>query len=371
MNSTLYYRVDSIIRSWEHIAHASRKGLAASEALARIATSTWGPSARQSRLLYTAIVRPTLLYGAQEWNIRPNGKALAAKIAAPLHKVQNDCLRKVTGAYKRTPRAALERETQTPPIDLYMEIIKGQRAIRARNHPVEAKIAQTANKIWVRMRRARGTQPRPQTGREIATAQAVNRVNSTMEWIQVLRDRRGPRQRRRRTDSEPQQTSEASLINKWGMLSWQQRWTNQAQRVRGGHKATAWRTPWAQDTRKLYAGLTKAEATALFLMRTEVIGLNAWLAAIQVPRIAPVCSCGTHAQTVRHILLHCPRVERTDLIVRCGTERMEEILGRPECARHAARWLVRSGIMEQFRAAAEIEQEDRSGYRPFDSAEQW
>ena len=87
----------------EHIAHASRKGLAASEALARIATSTWGPSARQSRLLYTVIVRPTLLYGTQEWNIRPNGKALAAKIAAPLHKVQNDCLRKVTGAYKRTP----------------------------------------------------------------------------------------------------------------------------------------------------------------------------------------------------------------------------------------------------------------------------
>jgi hypothetical protein len=50
---------------------------------------------------------------------------------------------------------------------------------------------------------------------------------------------------------------------------------------------------------------------------------------------------------------------------------MEEILGRPECARRAARWLVRSGIMEQFRAAAEIEQEDRSGYKPFDSAEQW
>jgi hypothetical protein len=50
---------------------------------------------------------------------------------------------------------------------------------------------------------------------------------------------------------------------------------------------------------------------------------------------------------------------------------MEEILGRPECVRHAARWLVRSGIMDQFRIAAEIEQEDRSGYRPFDSAEWW
>jgi hypothetical protein len=30
----------------------------------------------------------------------------------------------------------------------------------------------------------------------------------------------------------------------------------------------------------LYAGLSKAKATALFLMRTEVIGLNAWLASV-------------------------------------------------------------------------------------------
>jgi hypothetical protein len=95
----------------EHITHASRKGLAASEALARIATSTWGSSARQSRLLYTAIVRSTLLYRAQEWNIRSNDKALTAKITALIHKIQNNCLRKVTSAYKRTPRAALERET--------------------------------------------------------------------------------------------------------------------------------------------------------------------------------------------------------------------------------------------------------------------
>jgi hypothetical protein len=50
----------------EHIAQAARKGLAASSAMARLAASTWGPSARNTRLLYTAIVRPTLLYGAQE-----------------------------------------------------------------------------------------------------------------------------------------------------------------------------------------------------------------------------------------------------------------------------------------------------------------
>jgi len=87
----------------------------------------------------------------------------------------------VTSAYKRTSRAALERETQTLLIDLYIEIIKGQRAIRARNHPVEAKIAQIADKIWIHMRRVKGTQPRPQTGKEIVIAQAANKANLMIE----------------------------------------------------------------------------------------------------------------------------------------------------------------------------------------------
>ena len=48
----------------EHIAQVARKGLAASDAIARLATSTWGPSQRNTRLLYTAAVRPILLYGS-------------------------------------------------------------------------------------------------------------------------------------------------------------------------------------------------------------------------------------------------------------------------------------------------------------------
>jgi hypothetical protein len=121
----------------------------------------------------------------------------------------------------------------------------------------------------------------------------------------------------------------------------------------------------------LYAGLLKAEATALFLMRTEVIGLNAWLAAIQVPNITPACPCGWHAQTVRHILLQCSRHERLGLIQACGTERIDDMLLRPASAKHAARWLVRIGVLDQFRVAAEIAIEDIKGYKAFPAAEEW
>src|SRR5436305_9086369 len=64
----------------------------------------------------------------------------------------------------------------------------------------------------------------------------------------------------------------------------------------------------------LYEGLSKAEATALFLMRTEVLGLNAWLASVQVPDILPRCHYGWNAQTVRHVLMQCPPLNRTELI---------------------------------------------------------
>ena len=134
---------------------------------------------------------------------------------------------------------------------------------------------------------------------------------------------------------------------------------------------TAWTTPWTQDRRKLYADLKKAEATALFLMRVEVIGLNAWLAATQVPGIHPSCPCGWHTQTVRHVLLHCPNHDRTSLIQQCGTERIDEILSRPACAAHAARWMVRSGAIGQFTVVREIEEEDPSLFAPFEDSEQW
>jgi hypothetical protein len=76
----------------------------------------------------------------------------------------------------------------------------------------------------------------------------------------------------------------------------------------------------------LYAGLSKAEATTLFLMRTEVISLNAWLAAVRVPSVFPACSYGWHAQTVRHVLLHYTRHDRSDLLRKCGSGRLKDIL---------------------------------------------
>ena len=52
--------------------------------------------------------------------MRNDEKPIAKATIAPLRKVQNEYLRKVTGAYKRTPRAALEREASIIPINIYI-----------------------------------------------------------------------------------------------------------------------------------------------------------------------------------------------------------------------------------------------------------
>ena len=299
-----------------------------------MAGSTWGPSARNTHLLYTATIRPAILYGAQEWSIRLAG-GKGTKLKA-LENTQSACLRQVTGGYKRTPRAALERETRTTPLDLYITAITDQRALNIADHPVENKIQNVADAVWRSMRGACHT-PRPGTLRERVRAKAKKEPKIRQNLNQA----------------------------------WKERWEAKASKYRGPRPPTTWITPWKQDCRKLYAGLSKAEATALFLMRTEVIGLNAWLASVQVPGVEALCPCGEAAQTVRHTILHCTRYERLHLLEQCGTERLDEILSRPASAAYAARWLVATGALEQFKVAREMREEDTALFAPFTNSEEW
>jgi hypothetical protein len=122
--------VDPKLKWKEHIQRATRKGHAAFSALSRITASTWGPSMRRSRLLYSAVVRPVMLYGAPVWGTRPNGEPLAKTMLQPLAATQNQYLRRITGGYRRTPSAALEREAAIPPIDIQIDLLALQNAAR-------------------------------------------------------------------------------------------------------------------------------------------------------------------------------------------------------------------------------------------------
>lgn len=349
----------------EHIAHAARKGLAASEAIARLATATWGPSTRNTRLLYIATVRPILLYGSQEWSTRIAQGSLPASRVDPLAKVQNRCLRGITGGYKRTPRAALEKETHIPPLDLTALTQARKSTLRTAYDPVERSIQETSARIWrsLRTRRQRPAEL-PRLTRERAQEEANTYIEEELTRQRTAREQQRPRR------PGPPPSKEATL-RKAADRDWKARWEKARVTPRGHNLPATWTNDWKLDRRTLYAGLSKAEATALFLLRTEVIGLNGWLAGIGVPGIDPLCSCGQHVETVRHVLLHCRKYEREELLQACGTQRVDEILSRPAAAKHAARWLVARGVLEHLKLAREIGEEDMSTYTHLKDCTEW
>ena len=117
----------------------------------------------------------------------------------------------------------------------------------------------------------------------------------------------------------------------------------------------------------MYNDLPKHEATALFLLRTEVLGLNDWLARIGVPGVTPMCSCGTGKQTIRHLLAFCPEQiqPRANLLLRTGTTELQEILTNKKMVKAAAQWLLETNTLEQFRIANEIACEKMGDWAPF------
>ena len=70
--------------------------------------------------------------------------------------------------------------------------------------------------------------------------------------------------------------------------------------------------------------MPKHQVLVLFLLRTEVLGLNGWLALINVPGISKECGCGWEKQTVHHILMFCLlyTTRKADLVRRTGSEEM-------------------------------------------------
>ena len=139
--------MDSKLNWNTHIAQATHRGATAFTAASQITASIWGPLFRHTHLLYTAVVRPTMLYGAQIWGIEPSGNLLAKSSLVPLVKLQNQCLHRITEAYKRTPRTVLECKAAVPPLDLYIDTVVMQRTVTVQSHPVEKNIHQILKHI--------------------------------------------------------------------------------------------------------------------------------------------------------------------------------------------------------------------------------
>src|SRR5436305_1692868 len=202
----------------------------------------------------------------------------------PLRTLQNKCLRRVARAYKHMPTAALERETATLPIDLHIDTLALQRSVRVADHPVTAEISRAADEVWKSLHRPAGElRPRrrgrphrqrarhPDMGSEKLRKRARDREAEGRAHLERTREAACRHGRAPQLGGHAHRWRDTSLIARWTNLEWERRWSKQAR----GKTVTTGATPWTAKTMTLYEGLKKHEATALFLLRTEILGLNA------------------------------------------------------------------------------------------------
>jgi hypothetical protein len=111
-----------------------------------------------------------------------------------------------------------------------------------------------------------------------------------------------------------------------------------------------------KKTLEYWTGLRKATTSILMQLRTGQIGPAAYLNRINRCESAR-CGCELRNQTINHILLECPLIQeernwmRDALSNRSIALRRDELLERAEARTVVAEFMIRTGLLNQFREA--------------------
>ena len=136
-----------------------------SRALSAITGSTWGATFDKARLIYNAVVRPVITYGATVWApleglLRP---AHRHWIGDALERQQQRCLRSVTGGFKATSRRQLESEAVVPPLRAHIARLQLQARARMEASGVQAEVREACDRLRRHLTPRRGRRRRAGT----------------------------------------------------------------------------------------------------------------------------------------------------------------------------------------------------------------
>ena len=112
--------------------------------------------------------------------------------------------------------------------------------------------------------------------------------------------------------------------------------------------APADRVPPDRAVLRMWKGLPKYKSSLLAQVRTEKIGLNAFLQGRKVPGFdSPLCPCGRGRETARHIAIFCPLYETARLRT-LGSWDFYKWVSTPKDAVVLVDWLLATGRFKEL-----------------------
>ena len=124
-------QIDTKLKWGPHVRKTQEKMVKESMALTKISTSTWDATFAKARQIYSAVVRPAMIYGSTVWHM-PKEVKKSKTSTSKLSVMQNNCLRTIAGAFKATPISVLEAETFKARIVTHLDILQAHTRHRLR-----------------------------------------------------------------------------------------------------------------------------------------------------------------------------------------------------------------------------------------------
>ena len=350
-------QIDSKLKWGAHTRKIQEKMTKQSRALTKISTSTWGATFLKARQVYTAVVRPAMTYGSTIWHM-PKEIQKSNVISNKLAVIQNKCLRNIAGAFKATPIAVLKAETFIASIDIHFDQLQAQTRQRLCQNGQKSFITNACNKIANKLRGRAGRKRAPvitsgtlkYAWAKRITSEAHNPPTPTPNppWAESP-----PNPAPEIGEARAAHNKITAQIKKLHTFAWQASWRSYQERTPVPTPAKS--GSLSKKRIKLHETLAKAESALAIQIRSEKIGLAAFLHRHRVPDVSsPNCSCGWHKQTTKHVIMFCNLNDyRKTLLNTIGTNNYRLITESSKAMKLVTKWLMKTGLLSQFSLTAQ------------------